>query len=164
MLKKKRKCLFCKKVLTNSRASYCSDYCKGKAHRRKKLFAVQLPDQERKTSRKVLIKRLDEETSRITIARDKVCVVCGSKDQPTDGHLFNRKHHSLKWDVRPDGNNHLQCWPCNYKHVHDTAPYYSWYINKFGLARFDELYAEWEKPADYSNSDLLDLYNKLKAL
>ena len=115
-----------------------------------------------KPSPKSVKDKLDKLVSEFIRNRDGRCVICGSTDQPTNGHLFSRKHNSLRWDMRPDGNCHQQCWPCNFKHVHDTVPYFQWYIHKFGQERYDELYQEWNGICQYKNNDLIELLKKLK--
>mgnify|MGYP001585274054 CR=1 FL=1 len=114
-----------------------------------------------KSKRSQLIDKLDDVVSKIVRARDKVCVLCGRKDKLTCGHIFGRGHHSLRWDIRPDGNCHTQCWPCNRRHVFDTYPYYDWHMRKFGKDRFDELYQEWQATRQFKIWELKELYEQL---
>jgi len=107
-------------------------------------------------------KKLDNLVSAYIRNRDKQCVICGSTNQLTNGHLFSRRHNSLRWDIRPDGNCHTQCWPCNYKHVRDAVPYFNWYIKKFGKRKFDALYKEWNGICQLKDNDIIDMVLQLK--
>jgi hypothetical protein len=116
----------------------------------------------RKITRKGIIKKLDKRVTEITIEREPACVMCGSTEQLGNGHVFSRGHQILRWDVRPDGNCHTQCWAHNYGHVHNTYPYYHWYIEKFGQKRWDELYSEWERTSNFKVWELVELYKELE--
>lgn len=110
---------------------------------------------KKRPSRKSLVKKLDELTSLIIRARDKRCVQCGSKENLTNGHVLPGRYHALRWDIRPDGNCHTQCWPCNYKHGQHQSFYYDWYIQKFGYERFQALRREYYgSPVKYSDKEL----------
>src|SRR5688572_22918612 len=95
-----------------------------------------------RTRRKRLVAKLDEITSLYVRLRDGKCVQCGSTEQLTNGHLITRAHYALRWDVRPDGNCHGQCWPENYTHKHNLHPFIAWYVSKFGAERYQQLVAE----------------------
>lgn len=113
-------------------------------------------------SRKLLKKKLDTVVSNIVRRNETSCVVCGSMDRLTNGHVFSRKNESTRWDVHEDGNCHTQCWPCNYKHVYNTYPYFNWYIKRFGIKKFDKLYARWQKHAKNSRTDLIEKLEQLQ--
>ena len=113
--------------------------------------------------RKRIVKKLDDLVSDIVIARDKRCVMCGSTTQLGNGHLFSRKHYSLRWDIREDGNCHCQCWKHNFAHSQsDHVPYDTWYQWKFGIKRFLELHNEWKSVCKLKTYELEELYEKLK--
>jgi Bacteriophage Lambda NinG protein len=116
-----------------------------------------------KSPRKKLVADLDEITSLYVRLRDKKCVQCGSKDKPTNGHLFPGRYHSLRWDIRSDGNCHQQCWPDNYRHVNHQSFYYDWYIDKFGYDRFKELKKEYYTQRVFSDKELRELLATLKS-
>src|SRR3990167_503815 len=99
----------------------------------------------KKPKRKSLITKLDNLVSQIVRIRDgQKCVICGSTEKLGNSHLFSRKNFSLRWDIRPSGNCHTNCWSCNFKHSsRDSYPYFNWYITKFGKSRFDDLHKEW---------------------
>ena len=117
----------------------------------------------RKISKKGIITKLDDLVSKYVIERDKICVTCGSKKQLTNGHLFSRTHQVVRWDIRDDGNCHCQCWPCNFLHVHDKYRYEKWFIEKFGMKRFDDLHAEWTQKTTHNKVwQLVDLHITLQ--
>jgi hypothetical protein len=100
---------------------------------------------KRKIGRKGLLRKLDELVSQITLLREPTCVMCGSKEQLGNGHLFSRRNLALRWDIRIDGNCHTQCWRHNFLHSsRDSQPYYDWFISKFGLDRWRDLHTEWQ--------------------
>jgi hypothetical protein len=118
----------------------------------------------RKISRKALIKKLDKLVSEIIIKRDKCCVICGSTSNLNNGHVFSRTHQATRWDINLDGNCHCQCYPCNFKHVHNTYPYNNWYVKKFSEKNFDNLYQRWNVVTHLKTSDLLWMYEDLKKI
>jgi hypothetical protein len=115
-----------------------------------------------KTARQKITDKLDKIVSEIIRLRDKKCVMCGSTKKLGNGHIFSRRHNSLRWDITGDGNCHAQCWKHNYTHsTRDPYPYYNWYINKFGKKRFDSLHKEWRTIKKYRMPDLRELYEEL---
>ena len=117
-----------------------------------------------KTPRQIIIKKLDDLVSKIVRERDGYrCVICGTDYRPQCGHLFSRVDHATRWDIRPDGNCHCQCSGCNVLHEHDAAPYTLWFIHKFGLERYETLYAEHKSVGKWSTSELELLYEDMKA-
>jgi hypothetical protein len=117
----------------------------------------------RKITRKGIIKKLDELVSDITLAREPACAMCGSTTQLGNGHLFSRKHYSVRWDIRSDGNCHTQCWKHNFAHSQsDHVPYDAWYQWKFGMDKFTKLHEEWEKVTHFKIKDLIELYESLE--
>lgn len=118
---------------------------------------------KKRTPRQILQDDLDTLVSLIIRDRDKKCVQCGSRERLTNGHVFPGRYLSHRWDIRPDGNCHTQCWPHNYKHIEHQSEYYEWFINKFGLERFKELKREYYAPPRYwGTPELRDLYITLK--
>ena len=122
-----------------------------------------------KSDRKKLVEKLDRATSKYIRLRDGACVTCGNVNEPNNGHLFSRNAHNTRWDISEDGNCHQQCWPCNYAHENDPAPYFIWYIKKFGQEKFDELRFRFKTPTKLTESQLqekldyiLEETNKLK--
>lgn len=116
---------------------------------------------KRNPTRKTLVKKLDVIVSKYIRARDKYCVVCGSNERLTNGHVFSRVSYSLRWDIRRNGNCHTQCWGCNYRHEFDPYPYMDWYMNNFGKDKLDQLHINWKQPKKFKNFDLEDLYDEI---
>jgi len=114
-----------------------------------------------KHNRKRIVQNLDREVSKYVRARDGACVVCGSVDQLTNGHLFSRIAYSTRWDLL---NCHAQCWGCNYSHEYDFYPFQRWFISKFGQEGFDELYSRFKTPRKFSNPELAALLEEMKLL
>jgi hypothetical protein len=92
-----------------------------------------------KSEYKELSNRLDALVSAIVRMRDgNTCVVCGSTAKPQAGHIFIRARTRTTWMLY---NVHTQCARCNLMHRFDQAPYFHWFIHKYGNKAFDELYA-----------------------
>lgn len=72
----------------------------------------------KKTTRKTLIKRLDQIFSqyiRLRYAKNEIaeCYTCGKKDHYKKlqcGHFQSRKHYATRWD---EDNCQVQCYSCN---------------------------------------------------
>ncbi|MGE0126652.1 MAG: recombination protein NinG [Blastocatellales bacterium] len=113
-------------------------------------------------TRKQLVEKLDTLVSIYIRKRDRRCVVCGSTENLTNGHIFSRTHFTTRWHIGKAGNCHTQCWSCNFKHTHDTVPYFNWYINKFGKAKFDALYREWNQGSRVSDKQMKEMIEVVK--
>ena len=118
----------------------------------------------KKPSRKALVKKLDQAVSLYIRNRDKACVVCGTTERLTNGHLFSRVAYSTRWDVTEDGNCHAQCMGCNLRHEHDAYPFNNWYIMKFGKDKWDELHLRYATPKKYKDFELIELIEHIKGL
>tara|TARA_B100000315_G_C14537255_1_gene569094 strand:- start:319 stop:687 length:369 start_codon:yes stop_codon:yes gene_type:complete len=119
---------------------------------------------KKKYNRKQLIRKLDTELSLYIRERDKYCVICGTTYKLTNGHLFSRRSHSTRWDYQEDGNCHTQCLGCNFSHVFDPYPYNSFYIEKFGKNKWDELHFRFRGIKKYKNFELAELLETIKEL
>lgn len=107
------------------------------------------------SQRKDLRKVLDRVHSRlIRHMYGNVCVVCGSTENIECGHIFKREGDATRWDIAEDGDCHPQCHNCNAKHERDRAPYDTWYIEKFGQMRFDNLRRRHGSIMKLADSDL----------
>jgi hypothetical protein len=111
----------------------------------------------RKLSRKALVKKLDKVCSMYIRARDGKCVICGSTDKLTNGHLFSRTSYSTRWDSVKGGNNHCQCWGCNYRHEFDSYQYNRWYISKFGQAKWEKLHQRYKAVKKFKDFELQEM-------
>jgi len=114
------------------------------------------------SKRTSLVKKIDTIHSKlIRLKGGNRCVVCGSTDRPTCGHLFSRDTYSTRWDTHDEGNAYVQCWGCNYSHEYNPAPFTAWYIRKYGLDSYEKLSARRiSKP--WKDWELEEIYQKLK--
>lgn len=112
-----------------------------------------------KNTRKKLIRELDKIVSLIVRKRDGRCVVCGKVEGLTNGHLFSRSNYSTRWDFE---NCYGQCLGCNMRHEFDPYPYTRWFIGKFGLEKYDELYKKHRTVKKWKDWELQDLLDGLK--
>lgn len=115
----------------------------------------------RKTTRKGWIRKLDKLVGDIVKLRDGKCVVCGTTESLTSGHLLSRGHYSTRWDL---DNCFAQCSSCNLKHEEDTWPFTRYYLTIYSQDHLDELHRRWSSPSHFKNHDLEELYNQLEVL
>ena len=119
------------------------------------------PKTKKKTSRKSLVKKLDTIVSLYIRKRDKRCVVCGSTENLTNGHVFSRSNYSARWDITKDGNCHCQCMSCNLRHEYDPYPYTNWYVKTFKQKKYDDLHFRWNQTSKMKDFELEELYQKI---
>ena len=112
------------------------------------------PKKKKSRTRKTLVRLLDSAVSRFIRQRDGKCVLCGSTEKLTNGHVFSRAHYSTRWDTRPNGDCHCQCMGCNLVHEHDPFLYYRWYVEQFGWDRLNALHDEWKPSSSLTTQDL----------
>ena len=113
----------------------------------------------RKITRKGLVRKLDKVVFELVKQRDRVCITCGSRSNPTSSHLFSRKAFSTRWDLM---NVYLQCWPENFKHTaHDPYPLTRYFIGKFGKRKYDELHRRFVTPRKFKDFELEELHEEL---
>ncbi|MCK5018377.1 MAG: recombination protein NinG [Candidatus Peribacteraceae bacterium] len=118
----------------------------------------------KRTTRQKLIDELKKVHSLIIRKRTPYCVVCGSRELLQCGHLFTCVNLSTKFDLQEDGNCHTQCAGCNSSHEHDSYPYNHWYIERFGIKRFDALHIRHKTTKKYSIPELQDLLVNFKTI
>ena len=70
--------------------------------------------------------------------------------------------YSTRWDISEDGNCHCQCWACNYNHVRDQYPYFTWYISIFGPEKLEKLRRKFKGVKKYKTWQLIELYDHLE--
>lgn len=104
-----------------------------------------------KKNRKKLVKELDNVFSLFIRARDKRCVVCGTKNKLTCGHLFSRVAYSTRWH---ELNSHAQCRGCNMRHEYDFYPYQRWFVGQFGEGLYDYLYKVHKRKRKFNNDEI----------
>lgn len=110
------------------------------------------PKRKKVATRKSLIRKIDALVFEFVQVRDGSCVECGSIEKPTTGHVLSRRSFATRWDER---NVHLQCWPHNYRAAMTAAAaYHLWFVKKFGVDAFDELYRDWVKGRKFTRLEL----------
>ncbi len=160
-------CRICGKTYTPLRSlqSVCSPRCSFvliKNKRKEKYIKLK----EVAYGRQTLIEKLDRITSKITILRYKgKCVICGSTEtgeynRPNNGHLITRKIYKLRWDIRKDGNCHNQCMQCNKLHIVEPHHYISWYIDTFGVNKYNQLVKESKQETHYKDWQLKEMLDQ----
>ena len=92
--------------------------------------------------RKKLIRELDKLVGDLVKARHPYCVICHARGEQRSpvmqpGHLVSRRYYSVRWDLN---NVFTQCQYHNSLHRFDTFPYDSWYIQEFGLGKWNALH------------------------
>lgn len=75
--------------------------------------------------------RLDKKMSLYIRARDRACVVCGSRENLQNGHYLSRVYFSIRWNPT---NCNCQCSSCNVKHELDPEPYRDFMVERYGEA------------------------------
>lgn len=116
----------------------------------------------------LLKSKLDEVHSKyIRMAGANKCVVCGSTERPTCGHMFSRRHMSTRWDIHHGGNCYVQCWTCNFHHgglgkpgmgPSDKYPYWKWFIDRYGQDALDKLYHRHRIIRQWTLDELREMY------
>jgi len=109
----------------------------------------------KKTERQVAIMLADKYCRLYILHRDGFrCAECGSKTNPTWGHVISRRHLATRWD---ELNSFCQCWSCNFLHTKDQYPFFNWFIEKYGKAKLDELYRKAHSGKKLSIIDILQI-------
>jgi len=78
---------------------------------------------------KPIVKQLDSLVSKIVIARDGKCVLCGSKMALGCGHWRKRRHYGVRWDLR---NCNCLCNLCNGRDEVEVWHYTDWMLSTYG--------------------------------
>lgn len=119
------------------------------------------------TERQEIIKELDETVSKLVIERDEACVVCGSKTDLQNGHVFSRRYWATRWDIHEVGNCHCQCSFCNSDHGSWTmgatwTPYVYWFVETFGREALNQLWRRAKQLTNYKTYELKELLKDIK--
>ena len=112
-----------------------------------------------KSDRKKLVARLDKIFSLYIRKRDKACVICNTRENLTNGHLFSRIAYSTRWDEK---NCHCNCSGCNFRHEHDASKYTLFFIRKYGLPAYEDMARQFHQTKKFTNSDLEKLIEKYR--
>lgn len=85
--------------------------------------------------------QLDDLTSKIVLFNEKVCFIigCGVRKDLQWGHLLERRHRHVRWDIHPEGNVHAQCPLHNSLHEPRPEIYRTDFVLRFGQPALDEL-------------------------
>lgn len=87
---------------------------------------------------KSLVKKADILFARFIRQRGgNKCVLCGSTNNPTCGHLIKRAKKMTRYSTI---NCNVLCSGCNYKDNFDHEPYVLWWIEEYGLGAYKLMY------------------------
>ena len=114
--------------------------------------------QKDRTTRKGWIRRLDKLVSEIVKLRDVKCIVCGTTQKITCGHLFTRAAYSTRWDL---DNTFAQCLSCNFRHEYDPYPMFTSVELLKGKDYVDELYKKFVHAEPIKTWHLKEMYDQL---
>jgi hypothetical protein len=114
-------------------------------------------------STKWLEDELDAIVREILHLIESCCFTCGITKNLEVGHIFERRHRHTRFDTSIDGNNHLQCAPCNNKHERKPAIYQNKFIDRFGLKAFEDLQFRVRNKQKLTYSDLLSMLEEKEA-
>ena len=115
----------------------------------------------RKLTYKGLFKKAASAWSRYIRYRDGQCVTCGSKTQLQCGHLITRSKKSIFFDPE---NCNVQCAKCNIKHEYNPEIYTAWFINRFGLSRYNDLILRGNQTKKWTDEELREIIAKCEAV
>ena len=107
--------------------------------------------------RKELVKKLDKLVGDIVKLRDKKCIVCGTTERLTPGHLFSRVAYSTRWELH---NLWAQCISCNFRHELDAYPMLQEVSKRIGVKEIDELHRLYSTPVQFKTYQLQILYDE----
>lgn len=88
-----------------------------------------------------LVDLLDRVCSELVRRRDGYqCVLCGSRQQPQNGHVLVRDLYGTRWHLK---NQNCQCGACNILHGKrgQAHHYYAWFQAKWGMEEWSSLVA-----------------------
>lgn len=111
---------------------------------------------KRKSARKALVAKLDRAFSVWVRTRDAVtfggkCSLCQARPIEEAAHLISRGKHSVRWDP---ANAYAQCRGCNLRHEYHPAYYTNWWVNRHGIAAYNDLFRRSNEIAKFSREDL----------
>jgi hypothetical protein len=121
-------------------------------------FAI-LAMRKKLPKRKTLKTKLDRIFSLYIRKRDAACVLCGSTQNPNNGHLFSRRALSTRWC---EINCNQQCYPCNFRHTMDFYPYQNWFVKKHGQEAYDELYRKYRSTRKITRTEMVEMIEYYK--
>lgn len=121
----------------------------------------------RKTSRKTLVKKLDQAFSlyiRLRYAKNEIaeCYTCGKKDHYKRlqcGHFMSRKHYATRWD---EDNCQVQCYSCNVMRYGEQYKFGLKLAKEIDLELPEKLLAKTRNTVKYTDIDLIEMINLYK--
>lgn len=121
----------------------------------------------KKTSRKTLVKKLDQVFSlyiRLRYAKNEIaeCYTCGKKDHYKKlqcGHFMSRKHYATRWD---ELNCQVQCYSCNVMRYGEQYKFGLKLSKEIDIDLPEKLLAKTRNTIKYSDIDLLEMINLYK--
>ncbi len=129
----------------------------------KKLYSLSdMEEPVRRPTRKSAKAAADKWYNKYIVKRGQgVCVLCGSTERPTCGHVIAKAQgDAVRYD---EMNTFVQCWGHNYEHTFRPHKYISWFIANKGLEAWEELTIRAEKIVKYTTADFLAIASKYKA-
>ena len=115
----------------------------------------------RKLTRKSLVRLCDKEMSLYVRGRDKMCVICGTRENLTCGHLMSRVAYSTRWLL---DNCFTQCASCNLRHEYNPHPFVAWYVHMFGWDKYEALIRRHSQTSKLTSADLEAILIEIKAM
>lgn len=119
----------------------------------------------RKPSRKYLVRELDKVCSLIVRkeyerAGGDRCPFCHVK--PIEGafHWVTRARYSVRWDL--EKNIWASCNSCNYRYEFDPHPFIKVFLERKGVAAYEELVRLSHVPMKFDNLDLQIMLQNLR--
>ena len=102
-----------------------------------------------------LVLKADQVFARFIRERDgNKCVLCGSTNNPTCGHLIKRGKKPTRYS---EMNCNCLCMGCNYKDNFEHDHYVMWFIKQYGVEKYEmliELSKEFHK---WTREELLEI-------
>lgn len=109
----------------------------------------------------VQIKKTDKSMSEYVRAKTPFCVICGTRDRLTNGHLITRNAKSVRFDLE---NCATQCSSCNYTHEFRPERFTEWYIENFGTEQYLALVQRSKQIKKWTVDELKELEEHFKKL
>jgi hypothetical protein len=106
---------------------------------------------KKKSPRKAAVKYADDQMSLYIRARDKRCVLCGKRENLTNGHLITRGKYSTRWLEK---NCYCQCTGCNCLHEYQPERFTLWWIGKHSIEEYEEMVLESNTPKKFSTAEI----------
>lgn len=85
---------------------------------------------------------------------NNTCVTCGTTRNPTCSHLITSVKASTRFDPL---NCVCQCKSCNYEHEYRPEKYTAWWLNKYGLAAYNDLVAKSNQVKKHTREELREI-------